>query len=63
MCKTFIKDFFLNNLCIITKVMKAELNFQGEKFCRERGRVMKDVQDRKKKGQESIDPGKLPELE
>ena len=29
--------------------MKAELNFQGEKFCRERGRVMKDVQDRKKK--------------
>jgi len=49
MCKTFIKDFFPNNLCIITKVMKAELNFQGEKFCRERGRVMKDVQDRKKK--------------
>lgn len=32
--------------------MKAELNFQGEKFYRERGRVMKDVQDRKKKGQE-----------
>ena len=29
--------------------MKAELNFQGEKFYRQRGRVMKDVQDRKKK--------------